>query len=460
MTEAGRLNRTGASRVLLGATFAASALVLCLAAIINGGPILFPDTLTYLLDGQNLVRLIWPSNERPVFYGLAIWFLHWEHTIWPVVIAQALVIVHLVWLTLRVFGIAQSHLQLLGIAVFLSAATPLSWYTSHILPDIFTGALILTMALLVSCQDRLTRGEKIYLFLLEAVSVCFHLSHLVVALTIAGAGLLAWVVSRNRRAVVRPGLLFGPIALALAAFFSFSLVVYKQFTLTPKSPPFLLARVIADGPGRAYLAASCGQKSYVICAYLDRLPDTENGILWEFMAPMRSTPDYWAITAEQGQIVVATAQMFPWRVTKIILANTIRQLVTISAETAFYDSDRKSLDRAFAYASPHFADTMQGRGLLTDRAIRPFNTVHAFVAGASLILCVVFALASLRSGDRRSAIFIGVILLGLLGNAFATGALAGVFGRYQGRAIWLLPFAAVVTGFVVVRDRTVTARSR
>ena len=83
-----------------------------------------------------------------------------------------------------------------------------------------------------------------------------------------------------------------------------------------------------------------------------------------------------------------------------------------------------------------------------------------FHAGASLILCVVFALASLRSGDRRSAIFIGVILLGLLSNAFATGALAGVFGRYQGRAIWLLPFAAVVTGFVVVRDRTVTARSR
>ena len=55
-------------------------LVLSAAAAANGGPILFPDELLYLLDWDQLVRLSWPANERPLFYGLVIWFLHQDRT--------------------------------------------------------------------------------------------------------------------------------------------------------------------------------------------------------------------------------------------------------------------------------------------------------------------------------------------------------------------------------------------
>ena len=452
-------SRDLAQRALWAATFLAGALILCLAALINGGPILFPDTLSYLLDGQSLVRLNWPGNERPVFYGLAIWFLHWERSVWPVMAAQGLVVVHLIWLTLRVLGVAQSRLRLLGIVAFLAIATPLSWYVSHILPDVFTGVLILAMFLLGFCRNRLTRGEMAYLFLLATASVCFHLSHLVVALTIAGAGYLAWVAARDRRATIQPGLLLGPIALALAVYFSFSLIVYRQVTLTPKSPPFLLARMIADGPGRDYLVASCGRTPYVICKYMDHLPDTENGILWQFLAPMRNTPDFWAIRAEQGPIVAATALMFPGRVVSNMLAGTTRQLVTISAATEFNDTDQRTMERLYAFVSRDFADTLQGRGLLTDPNLEGINSLHATVAIASLPLCILFALACLRSCNRQAALLVGIVLLGLLANAFATGALAGVFGRYQGRAIWLLPFAALVASLVFARGRTALPRS-
>jgi len=53
-------------------TISLTAIILAWVAGINGHPLLFDDTLSYWRDGMNLVRLKWPDNQRPVFYGLAI----------------------------------------------------------------------------------------------------------------------------------------------------------------------------------------------------------------------------------------------------------------------------------------------------------------------------------------------------------------------------------------------------
>ena len=146
--------------------FIMGALILSGMAFINKYPLLFPDTYSYLTDGINLIRLKWPDNQRPVFYGLFIWLLHWEHTLWPVVLVQGLILTHLIWLTLRVHSAALSPLVFLGIIALLAILTPLSWYASHIMPDVFLGVLILSAFLVIFCRDQLRKGETIYLFLL------------------------------------------------------------------------------------------------------------------------------------------------------------------------------------------------------------------------------------------------------------------------------------------------------
>ena len=45
------------------------------------------------------MRLTAPLAVRPVFYGLAVWLLDRAGTVWPVLIAQGLVIAHLTYLT-------------------------------------------------------------------------------------------------------------------------------------------------------------------------------------------------------------------------------------------------------------------------------------------------------------------------------------------------------------------------
>ncbi len=424
--------------------FAAGAIILCVAALANGEPILFPDTLSYLLDGEQLIRLSWPGNERPVFYGLAIWFLHWERTIWPVLFAQGLVMTHLLWLTLRTLGAPSRRFVLLGLVAGLAAVTPLSWYVSHVMPDVFTGVLVLAMFLLGVCRQRIGRGETIYLFLLATAAICFHLSHLPLALTLASAGLLAWLVPRWRP-TLRPALLTGPILLALATFFSFSLVVYREVTLTPKSPPFLLARVLADGPGRAYLRVTCAHTPfpYVLCRELDRLPDTENGFLWGMLAPIRTTPEFWAIRAEQGPIVAGTFRMFPGWTAWTMLRNTARQLITIDSATEFGPHDRLTLLQHYHFVAPNYDQSLQGRGLLDDPHLLWINRIHAGAALAGLLVAVLLAWMCWRRGAVLPVVLLSVVLLSLVVNAFVTGALSGVFGRYQGRIIWLLPFCAV-----------------
>jgi len=160
-------------------SLALGTLALCCAALINGGPVMYPDTLNYLTDGHNLIRLTAPDNTRPVFYGLAIEFLHGERSAWPVIVAQALIVAHLVYLTARsvLGGIGPlSLLVMLGLIAFLS---PVSWYVAHLLPDIFAGILGLSVFLLVFQRERLSRLELIYVVLLTVACVCFHLTDIV-----------------------------------------------------------------------------------------------------------------------------------------------------------------------------------------------------------------------------------------------------------------------------------------
>lgn len=431
--------------------------LLCAAAFINGGPILFPDTLSYLSDGANLVRLSHPINERSVFYGLLTWPLHWERTLWPVVLAQGLVVAHLLWLALRALGVQAGAPTFVAIAAALALGTPLSWHASHVLPDVFAGAGVLALFLLGFVGHRLRHGEIAYLVLLAAAAVSFHLSHLPTALAVAGATVLAWAVGRWRRgpragardAHVRPNpfLVLAPIALAIAGLLAFSMVVHGFASLTPKSPPFVVARLLANGTAKAWLREVCPRRPLALCPHIDTIPDNEIAIVWGFFYERRRTPEYARMRAEQGEVVVGTVLRFPREVIGNALSATGWQLVTIESEAQFNDADRWKLPARYPYAAAAFEGSLQDRGLLSKPSLAQVNRLHGWVAALSALAVVVLAALCARRGRWLPVALAAVVALALLANAFTTGALSGVYGRYQGRMIWLLTFCAFVAGW-------------
>lgn len=448
------INRDWTAGASLAATLVAGALLLCLPAFINGQPLLFTDTTDYISDGLHLVRFEWFENRRPVFYGLAIWFLHWERTVWPVVFAQGLVVSHLIWLTLRALGAAPRPPVLLGVVLALTVATPLAWYVSQIVPDVFLGVVVLALFLLGFCRGRLGTGEAVYLFLLASASICFHLSFLAVALAIAAVTAAAWSLRRTWRAQVRPLLVAGPIALSLAALFSFSLVMHQQVSLGPTSPPFLLARLLADGPAKAYLRASCARTPYRLCGFFEELPDWSDGILW--MSPQfsrRVMAD--AIRAESGSIIAGTTRMFPGWVAGNMAKATALQLVTIASEANFHPDQQRAVRTHYPYLGPDYGNSLQGRGLLNEGSLAGMNRFHAAVAAAGLAAAGLLAAACARRRAFRPIILLGLIALSLVTNAFVTGALSVVSERYQGRGVWLLPFLVIAAGLDLLRSDAV-----
>ena len=442
----------------------AGGLLVCTAAFVNGGPILFPDTLSYLSDGTNLVRLSRPINERSVSYGLMIWPLHGERTLWPVVLAQGLVVAHLLRLALRVMGVDARTPAFLAIVAALALATPLSWHASHVLPDVFAGVSVLALFLLGFAAHRLGRGEVAYLVLLAATAISFHLSHLPTALAIVGATMLSWAIGhwrRGSRATAdadataaaaaaaarvdpRPLLVIAPVALAVAGLLAFSLAVYGFASLTPRSPPFAVARLLADGPAKAWLREVCPQRRLALCPHLDTIPDNEIAIVWGFFHERRRTPEYARMRAEQGEVVLGTLLRFPREVIGNALSATAWQLATIESEAQFNDADRWKLPARYPYADAAFEGSMQDRGLLSKPSLAHVNRVHGWVALSSAIGAAVSAILCARRRQWLPALFTAVVALALLANAFTTGTLSGVYGRYQGRLIWLLTLCAIV----------------
>jgi len=86
---------------------------------------------------------------------------------------------------------------------------------------------------------------------------------------------------------------------------------------------------------------------------------------------------------------------------------------------------------------------LQPRGELRAAAM-PVAPIHAPVLLAALPLLALAGWRAVRARDSLRLGLLAAILVGVVGNAAATGGLSGVFPRYQARIAWLLPVGALL----------------
>lgn len=428
--------------------------LLCIPAIYNGYPLIFPDLLDYGEDGMAIVRKTWPGGAHPPLYGVVIWPLHLETSLWPIVFAQGLVLSHLIFTVLRkidaIPGITGMLALLGGLAVF----TPLSWYTSFVMPDVFVGVLILSLFLLEFCRQRLSALEKIYFIGLVAFCVNIHLSHFPIAVAILGATFLLRALAGSRKGAARPGLGLASVMLALCVSLTISWKLWGGITQVPNAAPILLARVLVDGPGKDYLNAECGHERFVLCGYLNKLHGSEEDFLYMPNSPLYVSGRMKQIKAEAMPIVLGSFEMFPLRTIRDAIRQWVLQGASFLMEAppieSIPDAERKGLLRRFKKSLPFawrgYQGTRQQEGELETQDLVLFNRLQQGVVLASAAVLAWLLRGFMRSGNLRMVQFIVVLTTGVLANAFVTGVFSGVFDRYQGRVIWLVPFGALAAG--------------
>ena len=258
----------------------ALAVILSLALLIapalwNGFALLHWDSGGYLARWYEGTL----EASRAVVYGLIL-TASVPLSFWPVLLLQAAATLWLVALTLRVHGLGKRPLLLLGIIAALSVTTTLPWLTAILLTDIFAGLGVLALYLLLLRADAISRGERLGLIALIALSAATHNATLAVLLGLLAAAAVLWLIDRRRMPLVRLGR--GLLALVLGAvlLLSADFIVAKRLAWTPGGFTFLFGRMLQDGIVKKYLDQHCPHPALQLCAYKDQLPDNTDMWFW------------------------------------------------------------------------------------------------------------------------------------------------------------------------------------
>ena len=445
----------------LAAVLALLVAALLLPGLVNRMPILYSDSVGYFHSGYAALehvkalldahrggghvpgaRLLGeqPHNTigtaRSVYYGIPFVAAYWAGGMWAVALAQVLVTAAALILAARhaLDGSLRSQGFLLGIAL----VTGLSVFAVTAMPDLAAGLMLLGVAVILAYAPALSLLEFGFWLITILAAVLFHKAHLaILAAVVAVAACFLW------RTRARALLLLAAVALAgLIAHAAVDFAVARLTGKPPASPPFLLARMVGDGTAEPYLRAACPSRHFATCAYLSRMPMRENDFLWS-RDPVRSVmatapaPTRDAIAAEANTIVIGAMERDPLGVAGAAIANAFRQFADVGvSEFALVPRDDVVPIRFLNYAMDRYQKSAIASGRMP-------------LAGISLLMRAVYFAALLGAAalmlSRRRAppklTFVLILFLGLVVNAAVSGAISGVFDRYQGRVAWLAAFA-------------------
>jgi hypothetical protein len=429
-----------------------AALMMVWPSIYNGFPILYADSMTYIADGWPVARALFLHHYssyygmRSFIYSLGILPLHWNLTPWPIVFAQALLTSWVLWLLVRTFTARNKELYFLLIAGMLAALTTVSWYVSLIMPDILGPLMYLAIYLIVFARNSLRPLERWTLLVLTGFSAASHITHLLLA---AGLWILLAVLVLLRKharierlqsqAYIAAALLISSCAtLALHDF------LYGKPSLNGERPPYLMARIIADGPGRTYLEQNCPKAHFLICRSVVNLPQNADDFLWQSGGVWdTATPEeQQQILKEEMPFVLATIRAYPHQQLLKSMQNIESQLLIFGIED--FDASNWVLGQ-FESTMPgqqnsYFNSRQQRNALPVDDVT---TMVNWFVLISLIILAVLAPFAFWR-GNSQLAWLTVVVASTTLANALLSGALSMVDDRYQARIIWLVPLLAAL----------------
>jgi hypothetical protein len=386
--------------------------------------------------------------DKPYIYGPFLHAFHWRISLWGPVIAQGLMLSHLLWLTQRVMRGTVTPLWHIGLCAFAALATAAPFSAALLMPDIFAPMVVLGLFLLGFGGAALTRLERGYLVALVAFGIAAHLAHLPLALGLFGVALLL----RFWRYPARLFAMAVPVVIAVAVLLATNAIGHGRVALSPYGSVFMLARLQEDGPAAAVLKARCPDAGWYLCAFTDRLPMPANDFLWAPDSPVNrdaaGAPRFLGgamLAPEAGQIVAETLRADPLGVARAMVGNMLLQLGSFGIgdtldNAHFAVAVRPRIEQGFpARELAAFGQARQARDVLKE-AVMPLNLLHLLV----VLLALPLLLWSTWRGQGLALALALFVLAAVLGNALICGGLSAPHPRYGARIMWLLPVAALL----------------
>jgi len=439
---------------------AAAGAAMCWPALCAGYPFFIADSVVYAHLGRPVIEMLrstaFPREDvRSPLYAAAIYLLHRNLTPWPVVALNALLTSWTVWLVVRSVVRRRPAAVFLLLVAALSVLSTVSWYVCSFMPDILGAVLYLALYLLVFARETLRRWEAVALFVLVWWTAGAHMTYPVLA-----AGLcvflgmlwrLRWVPLRGRgRALLQAAAVVG---LGVASLLAANLRLFGRPSLAGPQPPYLMARVIADGASHRFLQENCQRLRWTLCGAVDRLPWDSDTFLWDPVGVYQgATPaQREQLHREEWPLVLGTLRTHPLEQAQASWRNFVWELTHFGVDDRAPNADwlPGHLEAEFPGSRARFLRSRPRE----DGLFRPFlravqQTVGGLAAAAALGL-----LAWLW--PRRAGVLAGrvlglaaIVVFIVVANAALTGVLSSSSVRYEGRVMWLLPMLACLLGHV------------
>jgi len=418
----------------------AGALCILSVVLINGYPLVYSDTGTYLrsaFDG-------FVPPDRPYWYGLFIRITSLGgYSLWGVVVAQAFLCSALLWRCWSAFGDGRAWTFLLTLAV-LSPFTGLGWYAGQLVADIFTVTGVLAGMLLIYTSTTLL-WRSFYLFVM--VLACFvHLSNLMI-LPLVLISTLFFIRWKTGTITSIPW--WVPVSTVLLCWPGIWLAnkeISGEGHISKRSHVFLMSGMAESGILQQWLDEHCADQSLTICQFKDSIPTTNKAFMWSERSPLHWGGGADRVRAEYTSIIQATLKDPRYIALHIraSLRSTARLLglwrVADELEGDYYRQDYSAPYGTLNGLVPHELDDYlrseqnTGNGKLWMRVVDP---VYAILLGASIILCIYLFVQRAHFSNDMICLYIAVTTM--VCGAWICATLSTVDSRFMGRTAWLLP---------------------
>ncbi len=444
--------------------------------VINGMPLFYFDSAGYLAHGNQMFKVLGilqpdPTaggaagqaatddgtvvGSRSAVYALFLSYFAVVGLLWVASLIQALLLLLIIHVCVRLI-LRQTHSSAIawkvtGIATLAAALGSAGFYTAYLMPDIFAPIMLLAIAALSAFVPVLTFWQIIVLLFFGGLAVVMHPSHLAIALVMVPAVWIA-TLAFGLRGWWKSGLLVLVIAgTGLVERSAFVIAVESATDSKVVDLPFFTARLISDGPGKRYLDRICPQDGMATCdlnALLvrptqlspDRIlfaSDPEFGS-FALLDPAQKR----AISGEQRGFLIAVAKSDPLGVLFAVVRNTFYQLGLIGIDMTV--PDQAMFDNATKIYADFPPDLVNGRLVGGGGWIATLTLAQQIYYGLSALVLIGLIVLPQSRLPRSLRAFGVLIILGLLANAFVTGAISQPASRYGARVIFLIPVVAAM----------------
>ena len=418
------------------------ALALMTDAFINGFPIVYSDTSTYLASGFQLET----PFDRPITYGLflRVFSLNGLST-WLVVFAQATIISTLIFLTVKLLTGNKRFLKIgLITSVFLALFTGLSWTVSQLMPDIFTPIALLCIVLIFSGEFK--RGKMVLLYVLFLLSVAMHISHILLFGLILIA---AFIVKRFFFSDIFQTARNSQIAILLAL--TIIAIVTMGSAISKSKHVFFMGAMVEHGILQQFLDDKCNTTEYKLCVYRNSLPEKAYQFVWDEDSPFYKIGGWKESKPEFNEIIfeTLTTPKYIGLHIKESLKATFQQLVLFKigdGNGSFPEGTQlhSRIHKYFPNDLDQYANSRQNQSQLGFLDV--FNSLFSAVIILSLIILVFLQIRFWNQFNGHFKLVLIVLLTGILLNAWDCGTFANAIDRLGCKMIWLIPFMAILSG--------------